>query len=50
MFSVSQSNVGQVKGYIAGQQEHHRQMAYQDEFRGLCKKHEIEIDERYVWD
>jgi len=50
VFSVSQSNVGQVKRYIANQQEHHRRMSFQDEFRELCKRHGIEIDERYVWD
>ena len=50
IFSVSQSNVGQVKRYIANQEEHHKRMTFQDEFRELCKKHGVEIDERYVWD
>jgi REP-associated tyrosine transposase len=36
--------------YIARQQEHHHRMSYQDEFRQLCAKQRIEIDERYVWD
>ena len=49
-FSVSQSNVEQVRAYIAAQEEHHRKVSFQDEFRVLCRKHEIEIDERYVWD
>jgi hypothetical protein len=49
-FSVSQSLVGQVKAYIERQAEHHRRPTYQDEFRALCAKHGIEIDERYVWD
>jgi len=49
-FSVSQSNVGQVRKYVATQEEHHRKISYQDEFRALCRKHGIEIDERYVWD
>jgi putative transposase len=49
-FSVSQSNVDQVRAYIAGQEEHHRRLSFQDEFRALCRKHGIEIDERYVWD
>jgi hypothetical protein len=39
-----------VTRYIARQQEHHRRMTYQDEFRQLCAKQGIEIDERYVWD
>ena len=50
IFSVSQSNVEQVKRYIANQQDHHQRMSFQDEFRELCKRHGIEIDERYVWD
>ena len=49
-FSVSQSNVGQVKLYIANQEEHHRKMTFQDELRLLLNRHEIEFDERYVWD
>ena len=49
-FSVSQSNVEQVRAYIATQEEHHRGVSYQEEFRALCRKHGVEIDERYVWD
>jgi putative transposase len=49
-FSVSQSNLEQVKQYIASQEEHHRKTTFQDELRSLLRKHEIEFDERYVWD
>ena len=49
-FSVSQSNLEPVKQYIASQEEHHRKTTFQDEFRTLLRKHEIEFDERYVWD
>jgi len=49
-FSVSQSNVEQVRAYVATQEEHHREVSYQDEFRALCRKHGVEIDEQYVWD
>ena len=49
-FSVSQSNVPQVKTYIANQEEHHRRMTFQDEFRLLLNRHEVEFDERFVWD
>jgi putative transposase len=49
-FSVSQSNLEQVKNYIANQEEHHRKLSFQDEVRTLLKKHEIDWDERYVWD
>ena len=49
-FSVSQSNLEQVKQYIAGQEEHHRKTSFQDELRALLKKHETEWDEKHVWD
>jgi REP element-mobilizing transposase RayT len=49
-FSVSQSNLEEVKRYIAGQEEHHRKLSFQDEFRALLRRHEIEWDEQYVWD
>ena len=48
-FSVTQSNVEQVKAYIVNQEEHHRKVPFQDEFWALLRKHEIEFDERYVW-
>jgi len=49
-FSVSQSNVGKVKNYIANQKEHHGKQSFQDEFREFLEKHGVEYDERYVWD
>jgi len=49
-FSVSQSQSNRVERYIAGQEEHHRRVSFQDEFRQLLQKHGIEFDERYVWD
>jgi REP element-mobilizing transposase RayT len=49
-FSVSQSNLEEVKRYIENQEEHHRKMTFQDELRALYLRHEIAFDERYVWD
>jgi putative transposase len=49
-FSVSQSNVDQVRKYIEEQAEHHRTMTFQEELRELFRRHGIEFDERYVWD
>lgn len=49
-FSVSQSNLEQAKKYIANQQHHHRRISFQDEVRALLTKHEVEWDERYIWD
>jgi REP-associated tyrosine transposase len=49
-FSVSQSLVGQVQAYIKRQKEHHSTQSFQVEFRMLCDRHGVAIDERYVWD
>jgi len=49
-FSVSQSALDDVRAYIRDQREHHRGRTFQDEFRALLQKYEIEFDERYVWD
>lgn len=49
-FSVSHSKRNEVDGYILGQYAHHKKLTFKDEFRLLYTKHEIEIDERYVWD
>ena len=49
-FSVSHSLRENVDQYIRNQAEHHARISYKDEYRRICEKHEIEIDERYVWD
>ena len=49
-FGVSQSQVSAVIQYIESPIEHHRQVSFQDEFRGLLRRHELTGDERYVWD
>jgi putative transposase len=49
-FSVSPSHVDGLIQYIDSQEEHHRRETFQDEFRRLCKKYGVDIDERYVWD
>ncbi len=49
-FSVSRSNLDKLKGYIAGQHEHHRVRSFQEEFLEFLKRHELQYDERYIWD
>ena len=49
-FSVSESNLETVVKYVQQQGIHHQRRSFQEEFRELCQKHGIEIDERYVWD
>ncbi len=50
IFSIGFSQIESVREYIAGQEEHHRKVSFQDEFRQLLRRYEIEFDERYVWD
>jgi putative transposase len=49
-FSVSASAVESVIFYIQNQEEHHRRMTFQDEYRLFLKRYGIAFDERYVWD
>ncbi len=50
VFSVSQSNVEAVRNYIATQEEHHRTVSFQEEYRAFCRRHGVALDERYAWD
>lgn len=49
-FSISNGHVDAVVNYIANQEEHHKGVSFQDEFRKICKQCGVEYDERYVWD
>ena len=50
VFSVSHSNIPQVRKYIVDQEDHHKQVTFEEELRTFFKKHEIEFAEKYVWD
>ena len=50
IFSIGFSQIQSVRDYIARQEEHHRKVSFQEEFRQLLRRYEIECDERYVWD
>jgi putative transposase len=49
-FSVSQSNLDEAIRYIENQEEHHKRVTFQDEYRAFLRAYGIEYDERYVWD
>jgi len=49
-FSIGQSQIETVANYIENQKDHHKKQAFQDEYRALLEKYEIDYDERYVWD
>ena len=50
VFSASESKTPDVRRYIETQEGHHRTTSFQDEFRAICQRHGVAIDERYVWD
>jgi len=43
-FSVSVSNTATVSKYIRNQEQHHRKMTFEEEYRALLKKHGIDPD------
>ncbi|MCC7292749.1 MAG: IS200/IS605 family transposase [Phycisphaerales bacterium] len=49
-FSVSKSQEEAVKKYIAGQAEHHKKEDFKAELLRMLRLHEIEFDEKYVFD
>lgn len=49
-FSVSESGCQAVVNYIRNQEEHHRKIRFQDEFKLLLDKHQVEYNEEYLWD
>ena len=49
-FSLSYSAMDEVRRYIHRQQEHHRVRSFKEEFLTLLQRHNIEYDERYIWD
>ncbi len=50
IFSIGFSQIDVTRNYIAGQEEHHRKVTFQDELREVLQREGIEFDERYVWD
>jgi REP element-mobilizing transposase RayT len=49
-FSVDKTSIERIKNYIANQQKHHEIKEFQNEFRSLLDEHDMEYDERYMWD
>jgi len=47
---LKKEDLGQVKEYIANQAEHHKKISFQDELRLLLQQHQVEWDERYIWE
>ena len=49
-FSVGASQRRALIAYIAQQEEHHRHLSFQEEFRRLLDRYGVSYEERYVWD
>jgi REP element-mobilizing transposase RayT len=49
VFSVSASGLEAVRGYVLGQEEHHRTRTFQEEYVAMLKKSGVGYDERYLW-
>jgi REP element-mobilizing transposase RayT len=49
-FSVSESNVEQVRRYIENQATHHHTLSFEDEFIGFLTRHGIDYDPQKILD
>ena len=49
-FSIGVSQAENTIAYINNQREHHHIKTFKEEFLAFLKKHDIEYDERYIWD
>ncbi len=49
-FTVSESQISAVRRYIANQEKHHQKQTFEGEFKALLKAHNIEFEEKYLWE
>lgn len=49
-FSVSPNQIDKLTNYIANQHEHHKNISFIEEYRNFLDAHNIDYDEKYVWD
>jgi len=48
--SVRAEDLEDLIRYIENQHEHHKKVSFKEEFIEFLKKHNVQYDERYVWD
>lgn len=48
-FTVSESQVENVRRYIRNQEKHHLRMSFEEEFKALLKAHQLDFDEVHLW-
>lgn len=49
-FSVSVSHIADTRRYIQNQEKHHRKTTFKEEYLAFLKRHEVDYDEKYLWD
>jgi hypothetical protein len=50
VFSIGHGDLSGLLDYVDRQEEHHRTVSFQDEYKSFLAKHGVSFDERYVWD
>lgn len=48
-FTIGESQIGSVRRYIQNQEEHHKKVIFDDEFKVMLSQANIEYDEQYLW-
>ena len=48
-FSVSRSDIENIRKYIRNQKEHHRKTSFREEYVNLLQEWGIDFDEEYLW-
>lgn len=48
-FTVSESQVERVRGYIRNQKQRHKRTTFKDELLAMLEKNRVEYDPRYLW-
>jgi REP element-mobilizing transposase RayT len=49
-FSVSYSNITDVKRYITNQEDYHLLRSFKEEFVEFLARHDVQYDEKYLWE
>ena len=48
-FSIGESQIPAVRRYIQTQEEHHKKISFEDEFKKMLRQANVEFDERFLW-
>ncbi len=48
-FTISVGGLERTIAYIGGQEQHHEQVSFEEEFVGFLKRHGVSYDPKYIW-